>query len=160
MQQNRFFIFSEKRNGLAFQKWTFLKCPFSENCNTNLFNVFGGNYNCGNAGHDYHRIIRFSQARVVKIQCKHIIIIVREYIRSGRVISRIYVITTECRHYRPQKYVPYLKTINDKNEYFRDVTIVRVYEKRKAFWMRYGHELPTYWTCIRYTIPFTYTANM
>jgi hypothetical protein len=100
MQQNRFFMFSEKRNGLAFQKWTFLKCPFSENRNTNLFNVFGGNYNCGNAGHDYSRIIRFSQARVVKIQCKHIIIIiVREYIRSGRLISRIYVITTECRHY-------------------------------------------------------------
>ena len=155
MQQNWFFMFSEKRNGLAFQKWTFLKCPFSENCNTNLFNVFGGNYNCGNSG-----IFICSQARVVKIHCKHIIIIVREYIRSGRIISRIYVITTECRHYWPQKYIPYLKTINDKNEYFRDVTIVHIYEKRKAFWMRYGDKLPTYWTCICYTVPSIYTANV
>ncbi len=34
-----FHIFG-KRNGLTFQKWTFLKCPISENCNTNLFHVF------------------------------------------------------------------------------------------------------------------------
>ena len=29
-----------KRNGLTFQKRTFLKCPFSENTRTNLLNVF------------------------------------------------------------------------------------------------------------------------
>jgi hypothetical protein len=40
MLQNHFLTFSEKRNGLTFQKWTFLKCPFSENTRTSLFNVF------------------------------------------------------------------------------------------------------------------------
>jgi hypothetical protein len=40
MQQNQKLTFFGKRNGLTFQKWTFLKCPISENRNTNLFNVF------------------------------------------------------------------------------------------------------------------------
>jgi hypothetical protein len=35
----KFDIF-RKRSGLTFQKWTFLKCPFSENARTNLFNCF------------------------------------------------------------------------------------------------------------------------
>ena len=74
-----------------------------------------------------------SQTGVVKLEWKPIII-VREYISTIRcVVPRIYVITTECRYYRPQKYVPYLKTIDDKNEYFRQVTVVHIYEKREAF---------------------------
>lgn len=40
MQQNQKMTFFGKRNGLTFQKWTFLKCPISENRNTNLINVF------------------------------------------------------------------------------------------------------------------------
>ena len=40
MQQNQKLTFFGKRNGLAFQNWTFLKCPFSENRDPNLINVF------------------------------------------------------------------------------------------------------------------------
>jgi hypothetical protein len=35
----KFDIFG-KRSCLTFQKWTFLKCPFSENTRTSLFHVF------------------------------------------------------------------------------------------------------------------------
>jgi hypothetical protein len=89
-----FSYFQKKETASLFKNGHFKNVHFQKIQKQIYITGFGGNYNCGNAGHDYSRIIRFSQAWVVKIQCKHIIIIVREYIRSGSVISRIYVITT------------------------------------------------------------------